>query len=393
MPTSNEILVESEIGHALDRQHYSNGVVRRLLALLNRVDADLFATLTAALERLPSDSFTVERLEQLLFSVRALNLQAYQELGRELSDELRGFVQYEAGYQHQLFEAAIPRQITAQIAVATVDVGQVYQAAMGRPFQGRLLSEWASSIEADRMVRIRDALRIGYVEGQTIGQMVQRIRGTRAKGYSDGIIEIDRRNAESVVRTAISHTAANTREAFYGKNGDLIKALQWHSTLDARTTTECQVRDGLKYTNAERPKPIGHLVPWCGKKGCGPGKLHWGCRSTSVPVLKSWRELGGVDIEEFSPSTRASMDGQTAADTTYQQWLAKQSAARQDEVLGPTRGRLLRQGGLTVDRFSNDKGRWLSLEELKVRDSEAFRKAGIAAKFDDRRAAFAKAGV
>ncbi|MGT2493119.1 hypothetical protein ACU4GD_28060 [Cupriavidus basilensis] len=55
-------------------------------------------------------------------------------------------------------------------------------AALSRPFQGRLLKEWASNIEADRMVRIRDAIRIGFVEGQTTDQIIRRVRGTRAKG-------------------------------------------------------------------------------------------------------------------------------------------------------------------------------------------------------------------
>lgn len=376
MPTVNEALADAEIGHAIDRAKYSNGIVARLIAILNKVDRDLFVQLTAALERLPATSFTVERLEQLLYSVHSLNLQAYQEIGRELTADLQKLVAYEADYQRKLFESAIPQQVVARVGIAAVDVQQVYQAALGRPFQGRLLSEWSAGIEAQRMARIRDAIRMGYIEGQTISQIVQRVRGTQAKGYSDGVIEIDRRNAEAVVRTAISHMAANTREAFYEANDDLVQALQWHSTLDSRTSEECRVRDGLKYTNAERPKPIGHSVPWCGKAGCGPGKIHWNCRSTSAPVLKSWRDLG-ISVDEIDTATRASMDGQVAADTTYGQWLAKQSAARQDEVLGATRGKLLRQGGLSIDKFSNDKGAWLTLDQLRERDAKAFARAGV----------------
>lgn len=376
MATANERLADGEIGHQVDLQRLSNGVVRRILALLNRTDADLFAQLSAALERLPVESFTVERLEQLLYSVRALNLQAYQAAERELNDVLREFVAYEAGFQRQLFASVIPPQITANLAIATVDAAQVYTAALSRPFQGRLLREWAAGIEASKMTRIRDTVRLGYVEGQTIQQIVQRVRGTRAKKYEDGVIQIDRRDAESVVRTAVSHMAATTRESFYSENSDLVKAVQWHSTLDSRTSPECRVRDGLRYTLGEKPKPIGHMVPWCGKAGCGPGKIHWGCRSTSTPVLKSWRELG-LNVDEMSASTRSSMDGQVAADTTYAQWLSKQSATRQDDILGPTRGALLRKGGLTVDRFSNDKGAWLSLDQLRERDSAAFAKAGV----------------
>lgn len=372
MGSVNEDLRDADIGHQIDLQHYSNGVVRKMLALLNRVDSDLFAQLSAALERMPPESFTVERLQQLLVSVRELNAQAYRALYQELGDELSDLVEYEAGYQLELFRATIPPQIIAQVDVATVSAEQVYAGAMARPFQGRLLAEWAQSIEADRISRIRDAVRMGYVEQQTVSQIVQRIRGTRARGYSDGIIEIDRRHAEAVVRTAISHTAAFTRNRFLTANSDLIKAVVWTSTLDSRTSEGCRLRDGLKYTPGEH-KPIGHKVPWL----AGPGQLHWNCRSTSVPVTKSWAELGGVDIGEFNPATRASMDGTVPAETTFAEWIKKQSAARQDEILGPTRGKLLREGGLTLDRFYNERGKYLDLKTLRERDAEAFRKAGL----------------
>jgi hypothetical protein len=244
---------------------------------------------------------------------------------------------------------------------------------MARPFQGRLLKEWAQSIEADRMTRIRDAVRMGYVENQTTSQIVQRIRGTRAQGYSDGIIEIDRRHAEAVVRTALSHTAGFTRDRFMKANGDLIKAVVWTATLDSRTSEGCRLRDGLEYTADDAHKPIGHAVPWLG----GPGALHWNCRSISVPVTKSWKELGGVDIGEFSASTRASMDGEVPADMTYGEWLKKQSAARQDEILGKAKGALFRTGKLPLEKFYSDKGSYLTLEQLKKQQPEAFHRAGL----------------
>jgi hypothetical protein len=153
-----------------------------------------------------------------------------------------------------------------------------------------------------------------------------------------------------VVRTAISHTAAFTRERFYEANAKLVASVQWVSTLDNRTSPMCRLRDGLQYTQ-DTHKPIGHSVPW----GAGPGALHWCCRSTSTVVTKSWKRLTGVDIEEFSPSTRASMDGQVPEETTYAEWLGKQSASRQDEILGPTRGALLRKGGLELGRFTTTR--------------------------------------
>ena len=365
----NELLADAAIHHAVDLAQYSTGVVRRIIALLNRTDADLFAQLTAALGQMDAESFTVERLEAILQSVRSLNAQAYQRVEMALTAELRSFVEIEWPYQQNLFPSV---GITMQLGT-TVSAAQVYSAAMSRPFQGRLLSEWSKSIEADRMVRIRDAIRIGFVEGQTSDEIVKRIRGTRAKGYSDGIIEIDRRNAEAVVRTAVQHTAAGARDEMFRQGADVIKAIQWSSALDGRTTEQCRIRDGKQYTPDDH-KPIGHKIPW----GAGPGRLHWRCRSAAVAITKSLSEITGIPgLPENPVGMRASMDGAVPGDVSYSQWIQKQSAARQDEIVGPTRGALMRSGKLPFDSLYTDRGEYLTLDQLRERNAAAFKRAGV----------------
>ena len=368
----NDRLLDASVAHEIAMQRYTNGVVRRMSALLNRTDADIFTRLTQALESLPPEAFTVQRLEQFLVSVRDLNLQAYNALQRAMGSEIRTIIENELEFQQTLIERVVPKAAFAAVDLNEVAAEQLYAASMARPFQGRLLSEWASGLETQRMHRVRDTLRIGYVAQETVAQMVARLRGTRASGYSDGILSIDRRNAEAVVRTAISHTAQFARQEFYKENPDLISKVQWISTLDNRTTTMCMLRDRKQYEADEKHKPIGHKLPWAG----GPGALHWNCRSTSAPVVKSWREMG-LDIEEFTPTERAAMDGATAGATTYAQWLGRQSAAMHDDILGPTRGALFRRGGLPLERFANDKGKWLTLSQLKARDAQAFERAGV----------------
>lgn len=357
MPTVNEQLQDSAIAQAVDFTRYNNGVVRRLISLLNKSDADLFLQITAALERLPAESFTVERLDMLLADVRRINARAYEQVRNGLNTELRDLVEYEAGYQLQLFQSVLP----VQVSVAAVSVDQVYSAAMSRPMQSRLLSEWAASIEADKMIRVRDALRMGFVEGQTIQQMINRLRGTKAKGYQDGLIEIDRRNCEAVVRTATAHTANFTRQRFYEENDDLITSLKWCSSIDGRTSAVCRARDGQTFPLKSGPRP----------------PAHWRCRSTMSPVLRTWRSMN-IDMDEISPSTRASIDGQIPEDTTYQQWLKGKPAAYQDDILGKTKGQLFRKGELALDRFVDKSGKEYTLDQLREKNAEAFKKAGIA---------------
>ena len=362
MATVNDKLADAEIAHAVSMQRFSNGVVRRMMALLNRVDSDLYAKLMEAIEQMPPGSFTVQRLDQLLQSVKSLNAKAYEALGNELDEELQAYVAYEADYQHKLFVNTIPEPVQVVVPVNTVNPQQVYAAAMARPFQGKLLSEFTKDLEADRMTRVRDAIRTGFVEGETVDQMIRRIRGSRTAGYADGLLEIDRRNAEAIVRTSVNHLSNFTRQAFYAENDDLVDEWQFLATLDGRTTITCASLSGKTFPIGKGPMPPRHI----------------NCRSTSTPVIKSWEQLG-LTKEEIGKGTQASMDGYVADDVSYSDWLRNKPAEFQDEVLGPTRGKLFRDGKVDIDKFTNDKGKVYTLDELKQRDEDLFERAGVAA--------------
>jgi SPP1 gp7 family putative phage head morphogenesis protein len=361
MATANDKIVDAAISHQIGLQRYGTGVVRRVMALLNRVDADLFAQMVIALEKMPPESFTVQRLDQLLVEVNRLNAEAYKAAGEELDKALLELAGYEASYQHKMLQSVLPAQVAEALTLATVPANQAYAAAMARPFQGKLLREALKDVEAAKAIRIRDAIRMGFVEGETISQMVRRIRGTRALGYADGLMEIDRRGAEALVRTAVNHTANYARQAVFEANSDVVQEWQFLSTLDGRTTITCASLSGKTFPIGSGPQP----------------PRHWNCRSTAVPVLTSAWEALGLSKSDIEPSTQASMDGQISGDITYGQWLKGKPAAFQDEVLGPERGKLFRSGGLTVDRFTDSKGKVYTLDELRKRDAAAFEKAGL----------------
>ena len=190
-------------------------------------------------------------------------------------------------------------------------------------------------------------------------QITKRVVGTKALQYKDGVTALNMRQAQALVSTAVAHTANEARQTFYGANDDLIKGVQWVSTLDARTTPICQSRDGTIYPVDSGPRPPAHFR----------------CRSATTPVLKSWKELG-INLEEAPSGTRASMDGQVPEAETYQTWLKKKPAAFQDEVLGPSRGKLFREG-MSLDRFVDQSGKEYTLKQLQSKDSAMFKRAGL----------------
>lgn len=355
--TANAAMLDQAVDHAINVLRFERGVVFRMIATLNRQDARLMAALAEALLAVEPSDFTIERLEAQLQSVREINSSAYEAVLGALEPELSDMAKAEIAGQAAMMRKAIPPAIQLRFPIASVSWQQVYAAALARPFQGRLLRDWVKHLSENRMRMLRETIRAGFVDGLTSADIIRKLRGTKAQRFEDGVLNRSRRGIAAIVQTALSHTANVAREAGYKANADLIKGIRWVSTLDGRTTNNCRVRDQKQYTTDH--KPVGHKIPWLQ----GPGAIHINCRSTSVPILKSWREIG-IDMDDLPPSTRASMDGQVPADMTYAQWFAKQSAERQDEIVGKKRGALYRAGKVRFEQFSDDKGEWLTLDEL-----------------------------
>ncbi|HHR6036639.1 TPA: hypothetical protein ACS70C_000994 [Providencia alcalifaciens] len=371
MSTINELLADELIAHSLFSGRYSTGVAKRMFNALNSFDAELTAALVISLDdaKINPDSFTARRLESLLSSVRSINKKAVESAQLLLLDELKSYAVYELGYYPSLFEALLPDAVLRKYPLIGITEQMLYASVIAKPFQGKLLSEWFDGLEKDRMTRINNVVRAGYLNGDSAVDIGRQIRGHSKQGYKDGALQISRANATSIAKTAINHLQATARNQFIEANDELIDCRQWLSTLDSKTSNDCIVRDRLKYSL--EGKPIGHKIPY--KQG--PGKIHWGCRSTETFILKSWRELG-IDIDEMDEGTRASMNGQVPVNTTFLDWIQRQPEWRQRQVFGEVRFRLMKEGGMNPSDFYTDKGEFISLDQLKQLDEQAFIDAG-----------------
>ena len=361
----NDRLQDETIAHGLYVTRYGTGVARRMVSLLNRMDADLAAKLLVLLDGKRVDTYSARRLASLLAGVRDLNHQAYDPVNDALARELTRYVEYEAGYQLDLFSSIIPKQILRHVPLQSIAPEQVYASAVAQPFQGRLLKEWGRKLESDRLEKITNAVRSGFLQGETVEQIVRRVAGTPQRNREDGVINTSRRDLAVVTRTAVNHMAATARQDFALANSDIVKAKQWSSSLDTHTSQWCIIRDRKLYSLDG--KPLGHVVPYLR----GPGKIHFCCRSGEILLTKSWEELQ-IASGVLSSATRASMDGQVPAQTSYADWLTRQPYARQEQVLGVTRAQMLRNGKITVPEMFTDAGEFLTLDELRRVDASAF---------------------
>lgn len=327
---------------------YASKVVRDILGLLNQADKDVLAKIAARGE---DGTFTKRRFDALLKEIRATYAEIYGSAATELKQQMIDF----AGVQSQAAAAVLATQLpvtyniiqaTAEQLKAIVDVAPV----MVGPDKKLLLEEIFTSLAAGKEESIRGAIRLGMVEGETISQMVQRLRGTKANQYKDGVLEVSRRHAEAMTRTIVNHTSNQAMQATFKNNADVVKGWVFTATLDSRVSLTCSSLSGTVWPVGEGPLPPRHP----------------NCRSIAVPELKTWREMG-FDIDELPPGMRSSKDGLVSADISFSGWLKGQDKETQIDILGKTRAELFRSGKMTIDRFADDMGRVLTLDQLKTK--------------------------
>jgi len=220
--------------------------------------------------------------------------------------------------------------------------------------------------------RFTVAMRTGMLQGESVPQLAARVRGTRALGYTDGIMNLSRQQAQTLVRTSVIGVANLSRLNTYADNADLIKAIQWVSVLDDRTTLICIGLDGKQW----KMPPSGDMEDYGGYEPIDHNKAfpgptaHWGCRSTQVSVLKSLDELATQDAyanlpEDIQdPAVRAAMDGQEQVGGTYEDWLNRQDVATQNDILGIGRAELFRAGQLDLTDITDQSNDPLTTEQL-----------------------------
>lgn len=215
---------------------------------------------------------------------------------------------------------------------------------------GSTLGDWISQLRDNDVRRTWGRVSEGILSGETTDDIVRGVRGSQSLRYRDGVREVTRRGTATLVRTSVNHAQNAGRQLVWEANADLINGIQWVSTLDTRTTPICRSRDGKVYGLEEGPRPPAHP----------------NCRSTTIPVTKSWEELG-LQEADLPPATRASMNGQVPRETTYYEWLNRQAPDVQREAVGPTRFRMWKENGVNPERFYRDDGYTYTIDELRQR--------------------------
>lgn len=293
---------------------------------------------------------------------------------QEVTKELDGLAVYEAdyyanlvgGYANLVLEHPNARSIADYMRSALMVLGEGERVKVGA---------WAYFVQQNvdaTATQYNNLIKAGYVRGATVGQIRKSLQE-----YNQGLAK---QHATTLARTGAQHYANSAREAMAQDNADIIKKRYFLSVLDNRTTIGCRslhgktwdidddnyvrlprhqgCRSSYLYLLEGQDKPEGNQV------AIGSGK-NYPTDAEKKPTYKGRKSKYIFDIERVN------------ADTTADSWLRSQSEAFIIDSLGAKRAKLFTEGNLSLERMSDAFGNPLTLDQLKQRDADAFKRAGL----------------
>lgn len=391
--TVNEEFFDALIRHQIGLLRFSGSLRNRILKLLDASETDMARQIRRRLGKTRGldTPASVRRMETLIKTLRATRLTSWNQVTELWLTELRELARQEPLIVNGMLKTVAPVVLDTVIPATSL----LNAVVTTKPFEGKVMRDWARGIRRADLDRISGQIRIGMVQGESGAAIARRVVGSVRLRGSDGVTEVTRRQAEALTRTAVNAVANQARQTFYKANENIIKEEIYVATLDGRTTPICRSLDGQRFPVGE-----GSIPP-----------LHFNCRSLRVAVLDGdaigtrpskptterglLREFGKREgfaapttraglprgtkgrFDEFSRGRIREMVGPVPAKVTYGQWLGRQSAVFQDDVLGKARGALFRRGDLPLDKFVNRAGDQIPLNQLARSQRQAFLDAGL----------------
>lgn len=353
----NDLLFDLALEHAVSIENLKSSEVRKALDLLAEVDEELLVQITGRVERLGplerqlfgAGKYTTVRLKKLRTSLRALADRSYDIFIGHLRPLLDDISKESASFERATFDRTINPVIKGEFVTTAVSANTLRAVVRQTPIEGEVLRPYVRGWADAKKRRVEREIRKGVFANEVIGDIVNRITGP------DGFVR-SRRSAEGIVRTAVQAISEAARQEVWKANSDVIKGLRWVATFDNKLCVRC----------------AGLAAEWGGEKLL---PIDSGPRSPIHPNDRC--VLVAVTTASNVPGERASAFGTVSKNITTDEFFKVRGAAFQDDVLGPTRGRLYRKGELQLNDFVDKSGREFTVDNLRSRHAQAFERAGL----------------
>ena len=348
-PNSDQLLFEYFTSHQVDVERIKVPLQKKVLKLLNKVEKEI------RIEVLKSNPTAVRtrKMQQLQREIKDITGNYFADISGTTTNYLKEFATIEAAKTISIVNKAL----STDLMTTTLNAKQLEALVSKEYIQGSVMTSWFDRLETRTINKITDSINFAVVNGEPVNNIARRI-------VKDQITTI-KRDAEAIVRTSIQQVQNAAREELFKANSDVIKGYTFSAVLDFRTTQQCRGYDGLSWTLEGEPIG-GHAI----RKPTIP--VHWNCRSTWIPITKSFEELlgsefAGIDKKLEKSKQRVSITGEINSGMTYEQWLKKQPISKQKEVLGLGKYNLYKKEKLTFRQMIDQSGNPLTLKELKAK--------------------------
>ena len=326
--------MDQTLAFSLDVMRLDAHVRASVIKILNKLQRELVVSLAEQ----PLSEFSAARANRLIRQSNETIARYYAQAQGELFASADGLAPIAAEAGRANVQSLVPVSVSVILpteAVLSAIAGDAL--IMGTTMQG-----WWAKQEADVAFRFAAAVRQGMVAAETNQQIIRRVRAELA---------ITRANAAALVQTSVAQVANDARQAVFAANADVVPRVKWAAVLDGHTCPLCMARDGLQW-KTDTLAPVDHSMPFA------QPPIHFNDRCVLVPQTR---------FSDMGTGQRASMDGPVDRKTTFADFLERKGKAFQDDVLGPGRADLWRDGKITLKDLVSGNGRPLTLAQLRAR--------------------------
>ena len=381
--------------NAINLNRYSNSVAKRIINAYNDLVVDAIEQLRGLDDLAAPDK--AARLRSILAQLKS-NVGRWANESVSLSiEELEELAGVEAGFVAAELRKALPAELRDTVnpvvispnfaeAVVTVDPTQRGIVSLSDDLQaavtgagtsvrltiaegvtltlpnGQVLQKSFRDLGEKQTALFGQAVRNGLLQGETTDSIVKRLKGRLRQGQPGSINQVIAAGGQAtipadnqirtLVRTSINQVANAAIQKVFEANQDVTKQYKYVATLDGRTSAICRALDGTVHEYGKGPLP----------------PQHFNCRSATVPII----DYKGLGIPEPEEDERSSASGLVPEGTTYGRWLANQTAAERERILGSRASYfdyLSKQVGPedAIRKFVRQDGSELTLDQLKRR--------------------------
>ncbi len=253
--TANEEFMDAMIRHQVGILRVAGSIRNDILAILDATDADVRRQITEA-RRIGFESpASVQRLNKLLREIATIRGGAWGLVSSTWNNQMIELALREPVIVDGILKTTMPVDLDTTLPSQR----RLRDIVRSQPFEGKTLRQWAKDVERADIARIDDQIKIGLTQGETLPAIARRVVGRVRLRGRDGVLEISRRQAAGITRTATNAVANFSRREYHIENADLFNGEIYVATLDSRTTLICASLDGKKFPVGEGPIPPVHF--------------------------------------------------------------------------------------------------------------------------------------